>query len=370
MEFKVLKKDKYTQARAGIISTSRGIVHTPSFLPVGTAGVVKTLSSQDLLSCGVEGILSNTYHLFLRPGEKIIKKLGGLHSFLDWPGLIITDSGGYQVFSLSVFKDVSDLGIVFQSHLDGSKFIFTPQKVIEIQRDLDSDIFLPLDECVGFPLSWEYAHRALERTLLWAKKSKEVFLDLGLYDSKSLWAIVQGSVYEDLRLESQMRLKELGFDGYAVGGLSVGEPQEVRYEMFKISLSRLPQDKIRYLMGVGKPQDLLEAVSWGYDLFDCIIPTRFGRTGTAFTSKGKLVIRNASFSDDDKPLDDKCSCITCRRYSRGYLRHLFNINETLGMRLVSLHNLQFYMDLVKEIREAIFKDRFQELKKAWQGLEF
>ena len=370
MEFKIVKKDKDTQARLGVIFSPRGIIYTPCFFPVATRGVAKTLSSQDLLECEVKGILCNAWHLFLRPKVEIIKHFRGLHNFMGWSGLIITDSGGYQVFSLSTLKEIQDIGVSFQSPIDGEKFFLSPQKVIDIQLDLDADVILPLDECVGYPVSKEYALKSTKRTIRWARISKERFLEKCQDASKSLFCIIQGSVYQDVREFCQEELVKIGFDGYAVGGVSVGEPQNLKYKMFRDSIRYIPQGKIRYLMGIGKPLDLLEAVSLGYDIFDCIIPTRFGRTGTALTWRGKVVIRNAQFSKEDEPLDSNCDCFVCRNYSRGYLRYLFNIEETLAMRLVSFHNVYFYVKFMEAIRESIKQDKFLEFKQRYQNLEF
>ncbi len=362
MKFEIIKEDKKTKARLGVIKTQRGLVFTPAFFPVATQATVKTLSPLDLLNSGVQGLLCNAYHLFLRPGIKIIKEAGGLHKFMDWHRLIITDSGGYQIFSLSPFKEIQDLGVKFQSHLDGTTHFLTPEKIIQIQIDLDSDILLPLDECCSFPITKEYANLALERTLRWAEASKEEFLKYGLKD-KALMGIVQGSFFQDLRKKAVDYLEEIGFWGLAIGGLSVGEPQDLRYNILRFLSEILPKKKLRYVMGIGKPTELLDAIELGYDLFDCIIPTRFGRTGTCFTHKGKLVLRNAEFKRDTLPPDPECDCYVCRNFTRSYIRHLFNSSEILGMRLLSYHNVYFFNELLRKARQAIKENDFINFKK-------
>jgi len=364
--FTIVYKNKNSAARLGKIITAHGEIDTPCFMPVGTQGTVKALSPEELKDCGAQIILSNAYHLFLRPGMEVIKKAGGLHNFISWPGPILTDSGGYQVFSLALLRKVSDEGVQFQSHIDGMKHFLLPEDVIRIQKELDSDIIMPLDECVHYPCSKDYATVAMKRTLDWAKRSKVVTSHQSPVTSQNrqlLFGIVQGATYEDLRKECAERLVEIGVDGYAIGGVSVGEPKNLRYNIVNFSLGFLPQDKPRYLMGLGMPQDIIEAVELGVDMFDCVIPTRYGRNGTAFTSEGKLTIRNAPYTEDFNPLDAKCSCYTCQSFSRAYLRHLFNTDEILGLRLVSLHNVHFYLELMRKIREAIRQDKFIEFKK-------
>jgi len=327
-------------------------------MPVGTQGTVKALSPQDLKDCGAQIVLSNAYHLFLRPGTEIIKNAGGLHNFMSWPGPILTDSGGYQVFSLALLRKVSDEGTEFQSHIDGMKHFLTPEEVIRVQKDLGSDIIMPLDECVHYPCAKDQANVAMKRTLDWARRSKEAHKHEAL-----LFGIVQGATYEDLRQECSQHLAAMDFDGYAIGGVSVGEPKDLRYNIVNCVLRHLPQDKPHYLMGVGIPQDIVETVESGIDMFDCVVPTRYGRNGTAFTSEGKLVVRNAVYAEDARPLDKGCSCYACKNFSRAYLRHLFNTDEILGLRLVSLHNIHFYLELMRNIREAIRQDKFMEFKK-------
>lgn len=356
--FKVIKQDKNSKARLGRLMTAHGEIKTPCFMPVGTQGTVKTLSPAELEDCGAQIILSNAYHLFLRPGIEIIKKAGGLHKFISWERPILTDSGGYQIFSLAGFRKISDEGVEFQSHIDGLKHFLTPEDVIQIQKELGSDIIMPLDECVHYPCSKDYAEIAMKRTIDWGKRSKLV-----KNDKQLLFGIVQGATYEALRRECVERLIEIGFDGYAIGGISVGEPKNLRYNIMNFTTGYLPQERPHYLMGLGVPLDIIEAVSRGIDLFDCVIPTRYGRNGTAFTSEGKLTIRNAPYISDYKVLDSKCSCYTCKAFSRAYLRHLFNSDEILGLRLVSLHNVHFYLNLMERIRKAISQDRFSEFKR-------
>jgi len=357
--FSLIHQDKNSRARLGKLSLARGEIDTPCFMPVGTQGTVKTLSPQELAGSGAQIILSNAYHLFLRPGMEVIKKAGGLHNFMSWQGPILTDSGGYQIFSLALLRKVTDEGVQFQSHIDGMKHFFQPQDVIQIQEVLASDIMMPLDECVHYPCAKDRAEVAMKRTLDWARRSKAAASGKG----QLLFAIVQGATYEDLRQACAERLLEIGFDGYALGGISVGEPRNVRYNIVDFTAGCLPKDAPRYLMGVGMPEDIVEAAGCGIDMFDCVIPTRYGRNGTAFTSAGKLTVRNAPYIEDFTPLDARCGCYTCRNFSRAYLRHLFNTDETLGLRLVSLHNVHFYLELMRGIREAILEDRFLNFKK-------
>ncbi len=343
-------------------------------MPVGTQGTVKTLSPQELKDSGAQIVLSNAYHLFLRPGTEVIKKGGGLHNFMSWPAPILTDSGGYQIFSLALLRQVNDEGVEFQSHIDGLKHFLTPEDVIQIQKDLGSDIMMPLDECVHYPCSKDHATVAMKRTIDWARRSKRhmaygkshiVNSDkrYAISDMQILFGIVQGATYEDLRQECSEQLIELGFDGYAIGGVSVGEPKNLSYNIVNFVLRFLPENRPRYLMGLGTPEDIIKAVELGIDMFDCVVPTRYGRNGTAFTSEGKLTIRNSPYTEDFRSLDKKCICYTCKNFSRAYLRHLFNTDEILGLRLVSLHNVHFYLELMQKIREAIAQDRLAEFKK-------
>ena len=371
--FNVIHKDKKSKARLGKLITAHGEIDTPCFMPVGTQGTVKTLSPAELKESGAQIILSNAYHLFLRPGTEVIKKAGGLHAFMSWPGPILTDSGGYQIFSLALLRKVHDEGVEFQSHIDGLKHFLTPEDVIQIQKDFGSDIIMPLDVCVHYPCSKDHATVAMERTMDWAKRSKAVIgyrlSVIGEHRTANtehrilLFGIVQGATYEDLRQSCCEQLTEIGFDGYAIGGVSVGEPRNLSYNIVNFVLGFLPQDKPHYLMGVGVPEDIINAVELGIDMFDCVVPTRYGRNGTAFTSVGKLTIRNSPYIEDFSPLDKKCSCYTCKNFSRAYLRHLFNTDEILGLRLVSLHNIHFYLELMHNIREAIRQDSFIGFKK-------
>lgn len=360
--FTSINKDKDTKARLGKVETGHGAFNTPCFMPVGTQATVKTLSNQDLLDAGAEIILSNTYHLYLRPGIEVIKQAGGLHKFMGWQRPILTDSGGFQVFSMATLVKVKDEGVEFSSHIDGSRHFLTPEKAVEIERALGSDIMMPLDEPVSYPCSKPRAQEALKRTIDWAKRSVTAKGD------QLLFGIVQGSSYRDLRKQAVEELVNIGFDGYAIGGVSVGEPDDLIYEVADYSAALLPEDKPRYLMGVGTPLDILECVSMGVDMFDCVMPTRNGRNGTAFTRSGKLLLRNAKYTRDFAPIDEACRCYTCKNYTRSYIRHLFNTEEMLGLRLVSLHNIYFYAMLMKEIRGAISENRLAEYKKGFIGV--
>jgi queuine tRNA-ribosyltransferase len=357
-KFRVLKGDKATQGRLGLIETRGYRAYTPLFMPVGTLGAVKTLSPQDLRDLGSTLILANTYHLYLRPGHRVIEKLGGLHPFMGWERLILTDSGGFQVYSLSPLKRVREGGVQFKSHLDGSMHLLTPELAIEIQEALGSDIMMVLDECLPYPCSEKQAQESLKLTHSWARRSLEA-----RKGPTALFGIVQGSFYPDLRRQAVEELVEMGFDGYAIGGLSVGEPRELMYEMAGLCASLLPQDRPRYLMGVGRPQDLVEAVSLGIDMFDCVIPTRNARNGTLFTWEGPMSIKKACYTKDPSPIDPQCPCYTCRHFSRAYLRHLYMNNEILGLRLNTIHNLYFYLSLMGEMRKAIAHDRLFSFKK-------
>jgi len=357
--FNLIHQDKNNKARWGKLITAHGQVDTPCFMPVGTQGTVKTLSPQDLEECSAQIILSNAYHLFLRPGIEVIRKAGGLHNFMSWQKPVLTDSGGYQIFSLALLRKVKDEGVQFQSHIDGTMHIITAEEVIRIQQVLGSDIIMPLDECVHYPCSMDHAEIAMKRTIDWASRSKRALRR----NHQLLFGIVQGATYEDLRKECTERLIEIDFNGYAIGGVSVGEPKNLRYNIVNFVTGLLPQDKPRYLMGVGLPQDIIEAVEQGVDMFDCVVPTRYGRNGTAFTTDGKLTIRNSPYTEDFRMLDGRCSCYTCMNFSRAYLRHLFNTDEMLGLRLVSLHNVHFFLELMRKIREAIGQDRFGDFKK-------
>lgn len=359
MNFTLNKKDKDTQARLGVMQTPHGEVKTPVFMPVGTQGTVKALSPDELTTAGVEIILGNTYHLYLRPGHEIIKKLGGLHKFVNWSGPMLTDSGGFQVYSLKAFNKLTEEGALFKSHLDGSEHLLTPEKAIEIQEALGADIIMVLDECTPYPVSHEVALESMKLTTRWARRCK----DAKTRDDQALYGIVQGGVYNDLRTESANRLVEIGFDGYAVGGLSVGEGAEEMCRVLEETIPCLPEDKTRYLMGVGMPEDIVESVALGIDMFDCVLPTRNARNGMLFTSSGKLVIKNAQYADDPLPVEEDCTCYTCRNFSRAYLRHLYMSKEILSSRLNAIHNISYYMKLMSEIRKAISEERFLEFKR-------
>ena len=364
MKFKEIHKDNGSKARAGLISTDHGEIETPIFMPVGTQASVKTLSPKELEEVQAKIILGNTYHLYLRPGHELIAEFGGLHRFMSWDKPILTDSGGYQVFSLKELRKIDEDGVSFQSHLDGSYHRFTPQNVLDIQRSLGSDIMMVLDECAPYPSSREYAEKSNQLTLKWAARARE------LYETKKplygynqwLFGIVQGSVYDDLRTISAQELIKMDFPGYAVGGLAVGEPKEDMYRLTDLCTDILPRSKPRYLMGVGMPEDILESIERGIDMFDCVIPTRNARNGTVFSKNGKMVIKAARFKNDQKPIDPDCSCYTCRNFSRGYIRHLLNANEILGLRLATLHNVHFYLWLVRQARENILNNSYVEWK--------
>lgn len=362
LSFKVTHKDASTRARCGRLTLERGMIETPIFMPVGTQASVKSLSPKELDEAQAQIILSNAYHLYLRPGLDIIASAGGLHSFMNWHKPILTDSGGYQIFSLALLRKIKDEGVDFQSHLDGSRHFLRPEDVVQVQRVLGSDIMMPLDECVPYPSSHQEAQAAVERTTLWALRSKR---EWERNKKGVLFGIAQGATYKDLRKRSIHELVDIGFSGYAIGGLSVGEPQDLRYNTLHSVVDDLPSDSPRYLMGVGLPEDILEAVSMGVDMFDCVVPTRYGRNGTAFTSRGKLTVRNGAFASDFGPLDEACSCYCCQNFTRSYLRHLFNAGEILGLRLVSYHNIYFFLNLMKQAREAIKDNRFEAFKKGF-----
>lgn len=357
MSFKLKTTDG--KARRGELKTAHGVLQTPFFMPVATQGAFKGgVSAQDIEDLDGQIILSNTYHLHLRPGEKIVKKMGGLHGMMNWDKPTLTDSGGYQVFSLSDMRKITIEGATFKSHLNGDKIFLSPEKAIEIQNNLGADIIMVLDECTPYPCDKEYVEKSLEITHNWAKRCK----DFHKNKDQLLFGIVQGSTYEDLRIQSAEYLKTLDFNGYAIGGLAVGEPAEEMYKMIEVVEPHLPEDKPRYLMGVGTPENILEAVERGIDMFDCVMPSRNARHGTIFTSNGLLRMKNANHKEDLNPLDKDCNCPVCKRYSRGYIRHLFNAGEILAMRLATLHNLSFYINLTKRIRENIEKGTFAEFK--------
>lgn len=358
MNFQVLAADPVCGARVGILTTPHGQVQTPSFMPVGTQGTVKALTPEQVGELGAEIILANTYHLYLRPGHGLIREMGGLHRFMNWPGPILTDSGGFQIYSLGALRKVTDEGVLFHSHLDGSRHLLTPELAVSIQEALGSDIMMCLDECVPYPSERRVVERALERTSCWAKRCLN-----SRHGSGALFGIVQGGVYPELRRRSVEQIACLNFDGYAVGGLSVGEPKDLLFENLAATAPLLPEDKPRYLMGVGSPEDLVEAVHFGVDMFDCVMPTRSARNGLLFTNSQKVVIKNARYRLDSSPIDDTCDCYTCRNYSRAYLRHLYMAGEILAMVLNTIHNLRHYMRLMTQIRQAIKTGRYETFRR-------
>ncbi|NTV28463.1 MAG: tRNA guanosine(34) transglycosylase Tgt [Candidatus Omnitrophica bacterium] len=359
--YQLLKSSSDTKARRGVVHTTHGDIQAPFFMPVGTRATVKTLSQEDLHAAGAEVELSNTYHLYLRPGLEIIGGAGGLHRFMSWPKPILTDSGGYQVFSLTDWRKLTDEGVEFQSHLDGSRHMLTPEKVMDIERALGSDMVMPLDECSPYPCEYEPAQEAVRRTTLWARRTVEHFRRTGMGEGgQRLFSIVQGSVYRDLRERSARELLALNTDGYAIGGVSVGEPVKEMFEVLSWVVDMLPEDKPRYFMGIGMPDQIVRAVGMGIDMFDTVIPTRYGRYGTCFTDRGQVVVRNGQFKADFGPLDPECDCPTCRNYSRAYIRHLFNAGEVLGLRLAAYHNVYYYLKLMRRIRQALDEDRYAE----------
>ena len=341
-------------ARRGTLHLKHGVVQTPIFMPVGTAGTVKTLTPSDLVDVNAQIILGNTYHLFLRPGMEVMKHFGGLHKFMQWNRPILTDSGGFQIFSLGKLNKLKEEGASFASHLDGSKFVLTPELAVEIQETIGADIHMVLDECTAFPVEHDVARLSMERSMRWAKRCRDAKTKLDLCQ----FGIVQGGMFEDLRLASAKQLVEIGFEGYAIGGLSVGEPKPDMHRITEACCAVLPQDRPRYLMGVGTPLDIVEGVHRGIDMFDCVMPTRNGRNGTLFTSLGRVNIKNLAHRLDDSPLDPACSCYTCKTFSRGYLRHLFLAGEITGLRLFSLHNIAYYLQLTADIRASIDTNTF------------
>jgi len=363
--YELQKKEKYCKARAGILTTDHGVIETPIFMPVGTQGTVKAIDQKTLKEeIDAPIILGNTYHLYLRPGMEIMEKAGGLHQFMNWDRALLTDSGGFQVFSLSELRKLKPYGVEFRSHLDGSKHLFTPEKVIEIERQIGADIIMPLDECTPYPCDYDYAKKSKELTSAWAILNKEAFeKSEPLYGHEQhLFGIVQGSVYKDLREASAKDLINIGFDGYSIGGLAVGEPAETMYELVDFTTDILPENKPRYLMGVGRPENILEAIERGVDMFDCVMPTRNARNAYLFTSAGIVTIKNSIYKDDFSPLDIECDCYTCQNFSKAYLRHLFNAREILAYELATIHNLKFYLNLIKEARKQILNDTFTKWK--------
>ncbi|MGB4274062.1 MAG: tRNA guanosine(34) transglycosylase Tgt [Bacillota bacterium] len=362
MEFKVEATCGKTLARAGVLTTPHGVIKTPVFMPVGTQATVKGLSSEDLAEIGAGIVLANTYHLYLRPGHDVIRDAGGLHAFMNWDGAILTDSGGFQVASLAKLREVTDDGVRFTSHIDGSSHFLGPEVAVAIQEALGADIIMAFDECVRYPATYEYVKAANERTIKWAIRCKEA----KSREDQVLFGIVQGGVFPDLREESAKALVEIGFPGYAIGGLSVGEPKDEMIVALESSIAHLPEDKPRYLMGVGTPWDFVEAVARGVDMFDCVLPTRVARHGTAYTSEGRIIVRDKPYERDFTPLDPACDCIVCRNYTRAYLRHLIRTKEMLGARLLSYHNVYFFIRFMGDIRNAIVNGTFPQFREDFQ----
>lgn len=356
-QFTRLQTDRGSAARLGRIDTGHGMVHTPAFAPVGTQATVKAIDPRDLDELGAELILANTYHLYLRPGADLVADMGGLHGFMGWDGPILTDSGGFQVFSLAKYRKLSDDGVIFRSHVDGSQHLFTPEKVVRIQEKLGADVIMCLDECAD-PSDWDYNKEALTRTHHWAQRCQVA----QRRTDQALFGIVQGGVFPDLRQQSAEYLTTLDFPGYAIGGLSVGETKQQMYHMLDITVPALPEDRPRYLMGVGAPEDLLEGVARGIDLFDCVLPTRLARNAALFARTGRINIRNAQHKGDASPIEAGCRCFTCQRFSRAYIHHLFRVGELLGYRLATIHNVHFLLDLMRDIRAAVAVDRFQDFR--------
>ncbi|MDD5440966.1 MAG: tRNA guanosine(34) transglycosylase Tgt [Candidatus Omnitrophica bacterium] len=364
--FKVINNDVQTLARTGEFTYRNGTIVTPAFFPVGTQATVKGLNSSQIREINTQGMLVNAYHVSLRPGVDIVKNAGGLHEFMDFNGMIITDSGGYQIFSLEKLRKLNDNGVTFQSHIDGSYITLAPEDVVNIELDLDTDIVVPLDECVKYPVTEQEAAKACDRTVLWAKRSKSEFAR-NAQKGNLFMAIVQGSVYPNLRKDCLSKLIDIGVDGICIGGLSVGEPLDLRYNALSVISQETGNEYMRYFMGCGKPRDIIDAVSYGVDLFDCVMPTRWGRTGTAYTSKGKVVVRNAAFARDYTPLDEKCDCYVCKTYTKAYIRHLINTGEMLGAQLLSYHNIYWYNKFMSDIREAINSGSFKEFRDEFIG---
>jgi queuine tRNA-ribosyltransferase len=359
IQFELIKTCKQSGARLGRIHTPHGVIETPIFMPVGTKATVKAMTPEEVASLGAQIILSNTYHLYMRPGHELIKEAGGLHTFMNWNKPILTDSGGFQVFSLNNLRKITEEGVTFSSHIDGSKHFISPEKAVEIQTDLGSDIMMAFDECPPYPADYAYVKQSLERTTRWAQRCKEAHWNT---DQQALFGIVQGGMYKELREQSAKELIALDFPGYAIGGLSVGESKELMYEVLDYTAPLLPENKPRYLMGVGSPDALLEGVLRGIDMFDCVLPTRTARMGTAMTSVGPVSIKQAKYQKDFSKLDENCSCYTCSHYTKAYLRHLYKENEILSARLFTIHNLFFLIELMENVRQAIMEDRLLDFK--------
>ena len=364
--YKLLKEATKGKARRGRLYTPHGTFETPMFMPVGTQATVKTLSPEELYDMESQVILANTYHLFLRPGSELVKKAGGLHKFMNYNRGMLTDSGGFQVFSLGEMRKITEEGVMFRSHIDGSKQFLSPEVSVRVQEELGADIAMAFDECIPYPSDFNYTKKSTERTTRWAERC----LKAHTRPDQALFGIVQGGMFPELRKMSAESLQEMDFAGYGIGGLSVGEPKPVMYDMLDQTTGWMDKQKARYLMGVGTPDCIVEGVNLGVDMFDCVFPTRVARNGTAMTARGRLVIRNAVYAEDFQPIDEHCNCYTCRNFSRAYIRHLFKAEETFGLRLLSIHNLHFLLDFAKKIREAIEQDRFAEFRKEfWDNWE-
>ena len=356
--YELIKECSRSGARLGKLHTPHGTFDTPMFMPVGTQATVKTLSPEELYAMGSQVILSNTYHLFLRPGHELVRKAGGLHNFMRYNRGMLTDSGGFQVFSLGAMRKIKEEGVTFRSHIDGSKKFLSPEIATEVQEALGADIAMAFDECIPYPADFDYAKRSTLRTTRWAKRC----LDTHTREDQSMFGIVQGGMYPELRKMSAEQLTEMDFAGYGIGGLSVGEPKPLMYEILSQTTEYMPKNKARYLMGVGTPDCIVEAVNLGVDMFDCVFPTRVARNGTAMIPEGRLVVRNAIYAEDFRPIDERCSCYTCRNFSRAYIRHLFKAEELFALRLLTIHNLHFLLEFTRQIREAIANDTFPELR--------
>jgi queuine tRNA-ribosyltransferase len=361
MQYEIQQPDPHAKGRVGLLTTGHAVIETPAFMPVGSLGPVKGLEPEDIQDLGFHLILNNAYHLYLRPGHEVVADMGGLHTFTGWPGAILTDSGGFQIFSLAKLCEVTDDGVRFQSHIDGSAHVITPEKAIEIQEALGADIIMVLDQCVALPADRDAIQQGVRRTKLWAQRCQAS----RRRTDQALFGIVQGGLDADLRVASAKELGAMGFDGYAIGGLSVGEGKTDMYAMLDVTAPELPENKPRYLMGVGLPEDLVEGVARGIDLFDCVVPSRHGRTGSLFTTTGRVVIKQAQYAEDERPIDSDCGCPVCRRYSRAYLHHLFMVKEMLGARLNTIHNLWYFSDLMRCMREALREKRFPAFREAF-----
>lgn len=356
--YELIKECSRSGARLGKLHTPHGTFDTPMFMPVGTQATVKTLAPEELYAMGSQVILSNTYHLFLRPGHELVKKAGGLHNFMRYDRGMLTDSGGFQVFSLGAMRKIKEEGVTFRSHIDGSKKFLSPEIATEVQEALGADIAMAFDECIPYPADFDYAKESTLRTTRWAKRC----LDIHTREDQAMFGIVQGGMYPELRKMSADQLTEMDFAGYGIGGLSVGEPKPLMYDILNQTTEHMPKNKARYLMGVGTPDCIVEAVNLGVDMFDCVFPTRVARNGTAMIPEGRLVVRNAAYAEDFRPIDERCVCYTCRNFSRAYIRHLFKAEELFALRLLTIHNLHFLLDFTKQIRSAIASDTFPELR--------